>query len=168
MGWNDDAHGIRLPGKAVKEIKVYHPGTHSWASKLKAFHRFKKDLAIVTYSLPSLKILRDLLGSEDGPGFLGSVRIIAHSKFSDTASTLVEGNPKLQIRLLPNVHAKMVLVGPDTVYIGSANFGHSGWLESNVGIRSEEVFARCLEEFEALWLKASTEFKNVADTDGPF
>jgi hypothetical protein len=45
---------------------------------------------------------------------------------------------------------ELLLIAPETVYLGSANFGESHWHESTVGIRSAEAFAFYRQQF--MWL----------------
>ena len=88
------------------------------------FEKTKGVATIVTYSLPSLNEIEEILDKRT----IG-VTIIANSKFEKKAMRIQDHYPDLKIILRPDVHAKMLLVAPEIVWLSSANFGNSGWFE---------------------------------------
>jgi hypothetical protein len=89
---------------------------------------------IVTYSLPDLSYCETQLGRRPH-----DILLICHAKFTHKAMTLQERFPDIHVRVHLEVHGKLLLIAPDTVYLGSTNFGDSGWEEFTVGIRSVEA-----------------------------
>ena len=57
--------------------------------------------------------------------------------------------PELKIVLKPDVHAKFVLIEPETVWLSSANFGRSGWFEQTIGLHSKEAYEYMLKQVNA-------------------
>jgi hypothetical protein len=51
------------------------------------------------------------------------VKIIAHAKFEKEAKAINATFSYVQVRLKSDVHSNVVLIEPDTVVAGSANFG---------------------------------------------
>ena len=96
-----------------------------------------------TYSLPSLEYLKKIFDKRTE-----NVTLIAHEKFADKASHLKELYPDLEIILKPDVHAKYVLIEPDTVWLSSANFGSSGWFDQTIGIHDKDAYEFMLSQTE--------------------
>ena len=69
-----------------------------------------------------------------------------NSKFEKDATMLRLRYPSLRVILRRDVHAKMVLADPCTVWLSSANFGASGWFESTIGIHSKAAYDFYLEQ----------------------
>ena len=83
--------------------------------------------------------------------------LICNSKFSDKAKIIKDRFPKISIAINDEVHSKLCLVSPKTVFVGSSNFGLSGWHEVEIGIKSEKAYNYYVENtFIPLW-KDSTE-----------
>jgi hypothetical protein len=68
------------------------------------------------------------------------VTIIYNSRFSQRGKALQRKYPKLRLIARPDVHAKIVLIEPETVWLSSANFGRSGWFEHTIGIHSSAAY----------------------------
>jgi len=135
-----------------KGIKVYH-GTQGINARLYA--KTKGDIFITTYSLPSPDYLFEMCDRLSGRMF-----IIANplaSKVEDRAQALVNAFPNVQVALYEKTHSKTFMTqNPPTLFIGSGNFGRSGWAEA--GIRLEGYISLCIEHldyaFKPLWLEA--------------
>lgn len=69
-----------------------------------------------------------------------NISIIAHAKFYDKSMRLKEKFPDIEIAIRKDIHAKFVLIEPDTVWLSSANFGRSNWAETSIGMHSKEAF----------------------------
>ena len=66
--------------------------------------------------------------------------LIANDKFQSKAKELQELYPGITIYLRSDVHAKMVLIEPETVWLSSANFGDSTWFEHTIGIHDKRGY----------------------------
>jgi PLD-like domain len=104
---------------------------------------------IVTYSLPDLSYCETQLGRRPH-----DILLICHAKFTHKAMTLQERFPDIHVRVHLEVHGKLLLIAPDTVYLGSTNFGDSGWEEFTVGIRSVEAVQFYEQSFGVLWAQS--------------
>lgn len=134
-----DGGGIALSNPDVK-VSL---GEGTWGTRLSQIGRSDKPITICTYSLPSLEYMKNILGKRTG-----GITLIAHRKFARQARQLRATFPWLKIILKPDVHSKYVLIEPDTVWISSANFGSSGWMEGTVGIHSKEAYQYMLKKTE--------------------
>lgn len=144
MTWNSDVHGQVFK---AKEIKLYKDGAHTWAMKLSQLAKQSGRVRIVTYSLPDIDYAKKQIGRRPRDLF-----IVCHEKFKDQAEQLKRAFPDVQIAVNERVHSKVCLIAPETVYIGSANFGLSRYHETEVGIRSEEAHDWYVENsFNPLW-----------------
>lgn len=121
------------------DCKISLNSDSTWNTKLSQIGRWPdKSIIIVTYSLPlydkyTIKIL------DKRPTGKG-ITIVAHKQFEDRAGWLKKRYPELTIILVEEIHAKVVLIEPHTVWISSENFGKSTWLEASVGIHDKEVY----------------------------
>jgi len=148
MGWKDDGHGKLFK---TNEAKLYGP-SHTWAMKLSQLNRQSGIVRIITYSLPDLDYTVNLLGKRPNDIFL-----ICHSKFSDKANLLVSALPGIKVAVRNDIHTKILLLEPSTIYITSANFGQSGWHETTMGVRSTEAHAWYVANvFNPLWDSSKT------------
>ena len=147
--WQNDLHGFVFKSS---ELKLYRDGGHTWAMKLSQLPKQKGIVRIITYSLPDLKYAVEQLGRRPH-----SIYIICHSEFIKRATEIKNSLLDLRIAVNDRVHSKVCLIEPKTIYIGSANFGKSGWHETIIGIRSKEAHDWYVENsFIPLW-KASRE-----------
>ena len=127
---------------SIKDAKLSTSHTAStWNTRLSQIGRSNKKIIICTYSLPSLEYLKKIFGKRTE-----NITLIAHEKFADKASHLKELYPDLEIILKPDVHAKYVLIEPDTVWMSSANFGSSGWFEQTIGIHDKDAYEFMLSQ----------------------
>lgn len=130
MGWNDDLHGLVFKSA---ELKLYRP-SHTYAMKIGMIWHQRGMLRILTYSLPNVDYVRTQLGRRPV-----DILLLAHEKFRSRALELKAAFPDIRIALSETMHSKVVAIEPKTLYIGSANFGSSGWHETVIGVRSKEA-----------------------------
>lgn len=147
MTWKDDGHGIAC---RPAEVKVYHNGHHTWGMKLSQLNRQYGVVRIITYSLPNVEYAVNLLGKRPQ-----NIFVVCHAKFIERARAIKKALPEIRIAIAEELHAKMLMIEPKTVYIGSSNFGHSNWQECEVGIRDNNVHDACTKTFERLWQQAT-------------
>jgi hypothetical protein len=146
MSWPTDVHGLAFK---PKEVKLYRDSS-TWGMRLSQLGRQVGEVYIVTYSLPDLPYIEQQLGRRPH-----DIQIVCHSKFASRATALRRRFPDVSVKVHPEVHGKLLLIAPETVYLGSANFGESGWKEFTVGLRSAEAFDFYESEFRKLFLEAS-------------
>jgi phosphatidylserine/phosphatidylglycerophosphate/cardiolipin synthase-like enzyme len=143
MTWKDDVHGLLC---SAREIKCYLP-SHSWAMKLSQMARQDALIRIATYSL----------NAEFAIGILQrrpySVRLACHQQFVQQARILTSRLPGVKVKAIRDLHAKLVLIEPDTTYLGSANFVPASISDLVIGIRSRAVHAHYAQWFDAQWAR---------------
>jgi phosphatidylserine/phosphatidylglycerophosphate/cardiolipin synthase-like enzyme len=145
MSWNDDTFGIV---RKAKEVKVFSTGA-TWGMKLSQLARQSGVVRIQTYSLPRMEYVRSIFEKRPNGIFL-----LCHSKFRELAIQIKSVFPAIEIAVHPATHAKIVLIEPETTYVGSANFGHSNWLEAEVGIRNKDIHDWMLIRFNSAFMEA--------------
>lgn len=147
MTWRDDSYGIR---RTSKEVKVFAFSGHTWGMKLSQLSRQVGVVRLTTYSLPRIDYVREQLGRRPH-----SIEIVCNTKFLDVAKQIKREFPAIGVAVHPEVHAKQLLIEPATVYIGSSNFGSSGWVEADIGIRDSEIHDWCVANFRKLWSEST-------------
>lgn len=144
MGWKDDNHGKVFKSS---ELKLYFSGSHTWAMKLSQLHRQSSYVRIITYSLPNMEYVKDLFHKRPF-----DISIICHSKFRDRAKELKKLFPQVNVAVKGDVHSKILLIEPETIYVTSANFGKSNWHETCLGARSKVAHDEYVQKsFNKLW-----------------
>lgn len=142
MGFKTDNGGLAV---SIMDAKVLTSETAStWNTRLSQIgtqNLKDKKVIICTYSLPDLEYCKQIFDKRSD-----NVILIVNEKFSDKAKELENLYPELEIHIKDDIHAKMVLVEPKTVWLSSANFGKSDWFEQTIGIHSEEVYNFYLEQ----------------------
>ena len=140
-----------------REVKLYWSAAHTWAMKLSQIGKSQsgKKLYIATYSLPDLDYAIELLKHRPTGK---DVFMMAHSKFQDKAAILIQHFVEIQIRLHPEMHSKFAIIEPDTVFLGSANFGRSNWHETMIGIKCKTTAAGL---YQNTWLPAWKDKKAI-------
>lgn len=109
----------------------------TWNTRLSQIGRTRSEVIICTYSLPDKNYVDQIIGKRpDGFGIV----LLVNSNFIKSVSRLKKKFPELRVFIASNTHAKIVLCGKDTVWLSSANFGHSGWLENTIRIKDREVY----------------------------
>lgn len=129
-GWNNDSHGLLFKSS---ELKLYRP-SHTYGMKLSQLWRQEGVLRIMTYSLPNVDYVEMQLGRRPY-----NIKLLAHCKFRNKAVAIRAAFPDIEIRITEGMHSKIIGIEPRTLYIGSANFGSSGWHETMIGVRSKEA-----------------------------
>jgi phospholipase D-like protein len=145
MAFKTDGGGI---GFSCNDIKLC-VNASTWATKLSQLARQKGAVRILTYSLPSMRYIRDQIGRRPH-----DIHLIACSTCSTSyvrARNIKEEFPAVRIALHLAVHSKVLLIAPHTVYISSANFGDSGWHETAIGLHSEQAHDFMQRQFACLW-----------------
>lgn len=141
MGFKTDCGGLALK---IPDAKITTSQTAStWNTRLSQIGHVPGRIIICTYSLPNIEYLRRIFDKRSD-----NILIIAHEKFQAKAAELKREYPGLQIVLKPDVHAKFVLIEPETVWLSSANFGSSGWFEQTIGLHSEAAYRFMLDQVE--------------------
>ena len=135
-GFQTDAGGLAL---ALNDVKLMTTETaSSWNTRLSQIARMKGKVIICTYSLPNLKYMEKIFDKRSW-----DVVLIANDKPKDNewkVQELQERYPDMEIYLKPDIHAKIILIEPKTVWLSSANFGRSGWFENTIGIHDKEAY----------------------------
>lgn len=132
-------------GKALMSgrVKIHNGYKSNWKEKLQpSITKKDKDLIIVTYSLPhgDSELTRRLITERQG-----KTVIIFNSKFIQ--NPCLRYMEKSGVTLIPmdDVHAKMALISPDIVSIGSENFPYSGWFECGMSVKDKNAYDYMLE-----------------------
>lgn len=142
MSWSSDSHGIAFKSN---DIKLWTDGT--WGMKLNQLYRMSAVARVITYSLPDEWYLENFFSKRSHDFY-----VICHAKFYQRAAAIKDKYPLLNIAVCNDVHSKICLIEPATVYISSANWGNSHWHETTIGIRSSEAYDWYLNQsFNPLW-----------------
>lgn len=132
MSFKTDNSGCAL---RIEDAKINFGYSFSWLDWLSELEHISGNVYIMTYSLPDMHYIQYILAKRPHDIF-----IIAHSKFLERAVKIKETYPDIHIALCDYTHAKVVLTEPNTVWLSSANFGRSNWLENTIGIHSQKAF----------------------------
>jgi hypothetical protein len=140
--WKEDAAGIVVQ---PKQVKLFRGST--WGAKLSQLPKEQGTVRILTYSLPRLDYVVKQIARRPRDIFMA-----CHLKFLNEAAVLQRKFPDIQVRLHSSLHCKLVLIEPETAYLGSSNFGNSGWHEVEAGIRDKRAHDFCVEKvFNPAW-----------------
>ena len=128
-------------------------GATTWATRLSQLSRMKGEVRIITFSLPKMDYVRKQLQRRPYDIF-----ILAHDKFVCRAKEIRQEFPHIRVAVHPEVHSKVLLIAPHTVWISSANFGSSDWHETTVGFHSKDahdhyakgIFPRLLDQSDEI------------------
>jgi len=119
----------------------------TWGTKLSQLHRQKGAVRIITYSLPRVEYIKEQFNRRPS-----NIYIICHEKFVDVANQVKALYPEICFAINAEVHSKVLLIEPHTVYVSSANFGSSRWHETAIGLHSKEAHDWYIENsFLPLW-----------------
>ena len=128
-----DNGGVALK---LQDVKLCTTETAStWNTRLSQIGRISGEIIICTYSLPSVSYIEQILDKRSK-----NVKLIVNTKFSNKVRELKRKYPALKVFCRPNVHAKIVLIEPRTVWLSSSNFGDSGWFEHTIGIHDNVAY----------------------------
>lgn len=150
MNFKTDNGGIAIK---INDAKISCNDASTWGTRLSQLAYVKGNVYISTFSLPRLAYIKEVLGKRPH-----NIYIVAHKKFLDKAHAIKNTFPDIRIVLRNDIHAKFVLIEPKTVWLSSANFGSSKWIENTVGMHSHEAFNFCKNVFENIF-RNSTEVK---------
>ncbi len=142
MAYKSDGGGETFK---CNDIKIFGSKS-SWKTHLALWSRPNAVVHIQTYSLPDLDFLDKLFSKS-----INQIKIIANQKFSEKAKIIMDKYKNVEIRLHAETHSKVALISDETIIVGSANFGKSGWYEQCVGMHQKEMYNYLLEEFNKLW-----------------
>jgi hypothetical protein len=155
MGWENDIHGLLFKSS---ELKLYAP-SHSYGMKISQIWRQTGVMRIMTYSLPSVDYVHKQIGRRPY-----DIWVLCHEKFRSRAQAIKNKFPGISICTLDNIHSKVILIEPKTLYIGSENFGHSGWIETCIGVRSAQAHDWFFDNvFKDAWARASVVERTEVD-----
>lgn len=111
----------------------------SWFGRLSPYINSKRKIVICTFSLPGIKEVirffevRKKFGKDFNVTLLmndNSAHRESGGDYTNYAVRLKRELPDMQVYTCSNIHAKLVLVEPDIVFVSSENFGVSkGWFE---------------------------------------
>ena len=143
MAFRTDNGGYAFKSSDLKLTTI----SSTWGTRLSQLSRQVGIVRIITYSLPNREYAKKQLGRRPTDIF-----IIAHEKFEKQAREIKTCFPKVRIAVASDIHSKILLIEPKTIWISSANFGDSGWQETTIGIRSEEALNWYVKQiYEPLW-----------------
>jgi hypothetical protein len=111
----------------------------TWNTRLSQLARMNGPLLIMTRLLPNLDYIARIVGKRPV-----DICILANSEAEADARQLKARFPAIRIALHPNINAKVVLLAPDTVWVGSADFGESKEVESAIGLHSKAAHERAV------------------------
>lgn len=141
MSFKTDAGGLAL---RLNDAKLMTTETCStWNTRLSQIGKSGSQVIICTYSLPDVDYICRILDKRSR-----NVTLIVNDKFRSRAEELKRRYPALKIHTRPDVHAKIVLIEPETVWLSSANFGKSGWFENTIGIHSKAAYDFYLDQIQ--------------------
>ena len=150
-----DGHGTLIK---PEQFKLYGANlSHTWNMKLSQIGRqsmIDRNVYIATYSLPRLQKVKEILQHRP-TGRL--IHMICHEKFHPLAKQIVNALPEIEIRIHPEMHAKFCIIEPKTIFLGSANFGDSQWIECMVGIKcAAAVQEYVCDTWQRIWDASSS------------
>lgn len=148
MGWRNDSFGLLFRSS---ELKLYHTSHHSWAMKFMNFDKHDRYVYIITHQLTYMRAITGLIGKRPW-----NIFIICNTVASISARELAEQFPDIQVRCHREVNSRVCIIAPDTLYIGSYDFGYTRQHETVIGVRSSDACGFYLEKsFNPLWAEAT-------------
>ena len=145
MSFQTDGGGVQF---RCNDIKILTSGS-TWSTRLSQIGKVKGEILICTYSLPNLDYVQGIFAKRPY-----GIKMSANSRFRHKAQQIKALYPEIEVGLLEDMHKKTLLIEPQTIFIGSANFGKSGWRENCVGFHSPDMFEFCRAEFYMDWQEA--------------
>lgn len=146
MAFSNDNGGFAFSCEDAKLSIV----ASTWNTRLSQLARVQGPMLVMTRHLPNLDYIARIIGKRPR-----DIYILASTEAEADARTLKNQFPDIRIAVHPNINAKAVLVAPETVWIGSADFGESKKIESAIGLHSEAVFNKAVNSlFEPTWASA--------------
>ena len=146
MAFSDDAGGFAFACDDAKLSIV----ASTWNTKLSQLARMPGPLLVMTRLLPNLDYIGRIVSKRPK-----DIYILASTEAEADARKLKAQFPAIRIALHRDINAKAVFLGPETVWIGSADFGESKMIEAALGLHSESVFNRAVTSlFNPTWATA--------------
>jgi len=143
MAFKTDSGGIAFKSSDIKLTG----GASTWGTRLSQLSKQSGVVRLITYSLPNLAYVEKQLGRRPN-----NIFVIAHEKFENQGRDIKVRFPDIRVAIAPNIHSKVLLIEPNTVWISSANFGDSGWHETSIGVRSADALDWYVKGiFDPLW-----------------
>lgn len=137
-----------MPSYSLNGVEVKFSKMLNWNQKFNGLK--KRNIIVSTYTLPNLDYLRTIIAKLFAQG--NSLTIYANDIVLPTLQLLKKEFPQLVYDTRPNLHAKMVLIENNIVWLSSQNFGSSSWFENTInlkGLESYDYFYKRLSEFLA-------------------
>jgi hypothetical protein len=146
MTWNNDGHGLVCK---IPEAKLYR-STHSWAMKLSQLHKQGDAMVrVATYSL-NAEMAGAIFARRPH-----HIRVLCNARFLSEAKELMQMLPGVEVQTRTDLHAKLVLIEPATVYLGSANFVNNALNDVSVGLRSRAAHDHYAQWFDETFEEAT-------------
>jgi hypothetical protein len=158
MAWCDDKYGIVTRSN---KIKCYKSG-HSWEQKLWQLNEQKGSVRVATYSLDADLAIRLFHRCQK------RVWILCNEMFDSDARRLKTALPQIGIACCKGMHAKFVLVEPDTVYIGSMNLVKVRMHDTVLELHSRDMLEFYADWFYERWMEPSCRQVSGAHTANPY
>ena len=141
--WCDDGLGIVVQ---VDEIKCFKNNS-SWRRKLSLEPGY---IRVATYSLDvrlACYLFRECQGR---------VSILCNALYEPDARRLKTALPQIEIACRKSMHAKLILIEPDTVYLGSMNLVRSDVMHDvMMGVRGLEIHNFYANWFDTRWQRST-------------
>ena len=148
-------------GFAVKcdDVKLFIEGS-TWNTKLSQLGKIQSHLYIMTNDLNKLDYIDQIFSKRPY-----NISLLVNATHKDKAKEVKDKYPKIEVRHIKNLNAKVVLLAPRTTMYSSSDFGspyyinpQTGWNELTmnfgVGFHSEEIFEIMLNRFNLIWDRA--------------
>ena len=155
MAFKTDCGGAAM----TTNVKLSNKCT-TWNTRLQHIGKHDNEVILVTFSICNHEYISKLISKrERGAG----ITIICHSKYEVNAYHLKRAFPDLKIYVKPYVHAKLALIGPDTVWLSSENLGRKhNTFDASIGIQDTAAFDHYHAQIESLLRsRDTTEIKEV-------
>ena len=147
MAFKTDCGGVAM----TAEVKLSKAST-TWNTRLSQIHRMEGDIYICTFSLCNREYISKILNRRSK-----DVTIICNSRYEANARQLKQDFPETRFFVNPNAHAKLVLIGPKTVWLSSENLGRKKeTFDASIGIHSEEAYQHYLAQVQKLLRSRNT------------
>lgn len=144
----------KIPSKCDNGGNVFKVAEMELLTKIDFIEMFSeidesKEIDIVTYSFFDEEFVKNLLKGKKNVRVLLSSN---HKKSSDYKTIIENACLGADVKLTDKTHAKIVLIAPDFVYLGSQNIGDSDWFQAGVLFKNDVViydyYKKIVDDFE--------------------
>jgi len=144
MGLNTDTGGVVVNA----DIKLSNRYT-TWNTRLDKIGQTDNELIIISFSLSNVSYIEKILSKrENGRG----ITLIGNTAYYKNAVSLKRMLPEMKIYIHPQVHAKLILYAPGTVWLSSENIGHRPKaFDATIEIESNFVYNHYFSQVESLF-----------------